>query len=205
MIFSIPDSAKKLFPGVIFSGNPQKNKVYLTFDDGPVPEVTPQVLDILKEHQVLATFFEVGENVQRNPDLHARIQEEGHQVANHTFNHLNGWKTRTEKYVENVELAKEQIDSRFFRPPYGRMTPKQFSLLKNGGYKVVYWNVLSKDYDRSLSPERCLKNVMERIKNGSVILFHDSIKAKNNVLTVLPKVLEEAKSRGFEFGTIDEI
>ena len=205
MIVSLPDSAQKLFPGVVFSGERTINKVYLTFDDGPIPEVTLPILELLKEHKAIATFFEVGENVFKYPEVHDRILKEGHQVANHTFNHLSGWKTKSKEYLENVEKANKLIKSDYFRPPYGRMTPKQFKGLKKAGYKVIYWNILSRDYDKAVSQEECLNNIVSNLQKGSIILMHDSLKAEKNVLAVLPKVLETIKQKGLEFGRIDEI
>jgi peptidoglycan/xylan/chitin deacetylase (PgdA/CDA1 family) len=205
LIVSLPDSAQKLFPGVVFSGERNINKVYLTFDDGPIPEVTLPILELLKEHKAIATFFEVGENVFRYPEVHDRILKEGHQVANHTFNHLSGWKTKSKEYLENVEKANKLIKSDYFRPPYGRMTPKQFNGLKKASYKIIYWDILSRDYDKTVSQEECLNNILSNLQNGSIILLHDSLKAEKNVLAVLPKVLETIKQKGFEFGRIDEI
>tara|TARA_B100000795_G_scaffold34831_1_gene22983 strand:+ start:27536 stop:28153 length:618 start_codon:yes stop_codon:yes gene_type:complete len=205
LIVSLPDSAQKLFPGVVFSGDRTINKVYLTFDDGPIPEVTLPILDLLKKHKAVATFFEVGENVLKNPTVHQRILDEGHMVANHTYNHLSGWKTKSKEYLSNIETANGLIKSAYFRPPYGRMTPKQFKRLKVAGYKVVYWDILSKDYDKTVTPEECLDNVVNNLQKGSIILMHDSLKAEKNVLMALPKVLETIKQKGFEFGRIDEI
>ncbi len=205
MIVSVPDSAQKLFPGVVFSGDKSKNTIYLTFDDGPVPEVTAPILDLLKKHMAIATFFAVGENVHRYPQLHQRILNEGHQIANHTYNHLSGWKTNKEDYLKNIEKAADLIDSRFFRPPYGRISPSQLTALKKANYKVIYWNILSKDYDKTVTPEECTKNVLNHLQNGSIILMHDSIKAKNNVQESLPTILDEIKNRGFKFGRIDQI
>ncbi len=205
MIVSIPDSALKLFPGVVFSGDRTGNKVYLTFDDGPIPEVTLPILELLEEYKAIATFFEVGENVFKYPEVHDRILREGHQVANHTFNHVSGWKTKSKEYLGNIEKANKLIKSNYFRPPYGRLTPKQFKRIKEAGYKVVYWDILSKDYDRTVSPEECLNNIVSNLQNGSIVLLHDSLKAEKKVLAILPKVLETIKQKGFEFGRIDEI
>jgi len=205
LIVSVPDSAQKLFPGVVFSGDRSSNKVYLTFDDGPIPEVTLPILDILKQQKALATFFEVGENVYQHPDIHQRILDEGHMVANHTFNHLSGWKSTSKKYLENIEKANELIQSNYFRPPYGRISPKQLRCVKDAGYEVIYWDILSKDYNKSVSPEECLNNVSSNLQSGSIILMHDSLKAKKNVLTVLPKLLEIIKTKGLEFARVDQL
>ncbi len=205
MLVSVPDSVQRLFPGLILSGNKTEKKVYLTFDDGPVPEVTLPILDILKEHNALATFFEVGENVERYSEVHQRILKEGHQTANHTFNHLSGWKTKTADYLQNIHKADSLIGSKYFRPPYGRIKPKQIKAVKEQGYELVFWNVLSKDYDKSVNAEQCLRNCTQNIQNGSIVLMHDSIKAKENVLFVLPKLLGFLSENEFEFGRIDEI
>jgi peptidoglycan/xylan/chitin deacetylase (PgdA/CDA1 family) len=171
---------------------------YLTFDDGPIPEVTPWVLDELKKYQVKATFFCIGDNIAKNPEIFKRIIAEGHQIGNHTCNHLNGWKTDTANYLDNVEKCEIEIkkhfstnQSKLFRPPYGRLSFKQAKLLLSKGYKIIMWSILSGDFDISISKEKCLKNVLSGLKNGDIIIFHDSLKAEKNLRYVLPKVLEK--------------
>ncbi len=205
MLVSVPSYAQKILPGIIISGDPKKQQVYLTFDDGPIPEVTLPILDILKKEKVVATFFEVGENVFNHPNIHERILEEGHQVANHTYNHLDGWNTKTSDYIKNVEQANALIKSNCFRPPYGRLKPKQVKALKKAGYNLAYWSVLSKDYSKSVTKAQCLKNCVDHVKSGSVVLMHDSIKAQENVLYVLPRLIKHVKNLGLGFGTLRDI
>lgn len=180
---------------------PRKKSIYLTFDDGPVPEATAEVLEILKRFDAQATFFCVGENVKRNPDLFARLLGEGHSVGNHTYNHVNGWMTPPGSYVENVNHCRELVQSRLFRPPYGRFTPTQYFLLKKE-YRFVMWSVLSGDFDRRTTPEQCLRQTIARTCDGSIVVFHDSIKAKEKLLFVLPRFLEHFTGLGYRFEAI---
>ena len=194
----MPRFIQRLYPERIWAFSREEKSIYLTFDDGPIPEVTPWVLDELKKYNAKATFFCIGENVQKHPEIFQRILSEGHSVGNHTFNHLNGWKTATSEYIENVDKAEGQMgnnskfkiqDSRLFRPPYGKITSKQAKILQRKGFKIVMWDIISYDYDANTSPEKCLQNVLKNIKPGSVIVFHDSLKAEKNLRFVLPKVL----------------
>lgn len=165
--------------------------VYLTFDDGPHQSITPFVLDVLKEHNAKATFFCIGKNVEEHPLIYERILAEGHTTGNHTHNHLNGWKTLNQDYISNINKASTYISSKLFRPPYGRIKQKQATLLQNeNGYNIYMWSVLSADFDRSISPEQCLKNVTKNIHPGSIVVFHDSEKAWDRMKYALPKVLE---------------
>jgi peptidoglycan/xylan/chitin deacetylase (PgdA/CDA1 family) len=176
-------------------------KVFLTFDDGPVPEVTPWVLDLLKSKNIKATFFCVGENVEKYPEIYQRILSEGHMVGNHTYNHLNAWKTKTSIYNENVEKASSLIASNLFRPPYGKLSPGQIKKLKDK-YDVVMWDVLSGDFDSSFTPLDCLRNVKENAKKGSIIVFHDSIKASESLKYALPKVISFFEEKGIQMDKI---
>ena len=201
----MPRFIQRLYPERIWAFSREKNAVYLTFDDGPIPEVTPWVLDELKKHNAKATFFCIGENVQKHPGIFQRIISEGHSVGNHTFNHLNGWKTATSEYIENVEKAERELinnskinnQQSLFRPPYGKITSKQAKLLQQKDYKIVMWNLLSYDYDASISKEKCLQNVLQNIHPGSIVVFHDSLKAEKNLRYVLPKVLEIIGEKGW--------
>ena len=186
----IPKIAEVLYPGGVFR-IPEKHKktVYLTFDDGPIPEATPIVLDILKQHKAKATFFCVGENVQKNPQLFKRIIDEGHSFGNHTFNHIDGWKNSVNEYADNAKLCAGVVKSGLFRPPYGRITLKQFQKLKKE-YKMVFWDVLSMGYDQELSAEDCLSLVKKYTRPGSIIVFHDSLKTKDKIAELLSKSLE---------------
>jgi peptidoglycan-N-acetylglucosamine deacetylase len=174
---------------------------YLTFDDGPIPEVTPQVLDILASRGAKATFFCVGENVERYPEIFRRILDDGHAVGNHSFSHLKGWQTPAEEYVGNVERCRRLVDSSLFRPPHGRFTLRQFLRLRKN-YRFVLWSVLSKDYDRETTPDQCLANVLKFTRPGSIIVFHDSLKAREKVLYALPAVLDALGAEGFRFERI---
>jgi peptidoglycan/xylan/chitin deacetylase (PgdA/CDA1 family) len=175
--------------------------IYLTFDDGPVPEVTPKVLDILDQFKWKATFFCVGENVQKYPELYAEIRRRGHCVGNHSYNHLKGFEFSTGEYLANVRKAAQFIESKLFRPPYGRITRKQIKALKPD-YEIVMWDVITHDYDRKLSPDEVFGNVKRYLRKGSIIVFHDSIKAKENVLAVLPRAIEFWESKGYRCGVL---
>lgn len=178
--------------------NSSEKVVYLTFDDGPVPEVTPQVLGVLDDFDIKATFFCVGDNVKKYPELYREILLKGHSVGNHTFHHLNGFKVGQEQYLKDVEQASQLIDSRLFRPPYGKLTRKEKKILEQK-FQIVLWDVISYDYDKNLSPSQVLKNVKSYSRSGSVILFHDSVKAKNNMLTVLPQAISFLLAKGYRF------
>lgn len=175
--------------------------IYLTFDDGPIPEVTPQVLDILNAHGWKATFFCVGENVKRYPELYQRLRSEGHQVGNHSFNHVQAFRIPAKEYLDNVYKAGEWIDSRLFRPPHGQLT-RRLKRKLTADYTVVMWDVLTYDYDASMTEEAVLKIVKRGLRPGSIVVFHDSLKARDRVLNVLPKALEYWKSKGYSFGLL---
>ncbi len=201
-VVKMPKFIQWLYPERIWAFSRSKNSVYLTFDDGPIPEVTPWVLDELKKYDAKATFFCIGENVKKHPEIYKRISSEGHAVGNHTFNHLNGVKTTPSNYIENTIQASALINSKLFRPPYGRIFPKQAKMLQKKGFKIVMWNIISYDYDASISGEKCLQNVLKHIKPGSVIVFHDSLKAEKNLRYVLPKVLEFILEKGWKTSSI---
>jgi peptidoglycan/xylan/chitin deacetylase (PgdA/CDA1 family) len=172
--------------------------IFLTFDDGPIPEATPWVLEVLRGYNAKATFFCVGDNVRKYPEVFQQILSEGHAVGNHTFNHLKGWKTNTSDYLENVERCAEMVESPLFRPPYGALKPSQARLLKSN-YRIVMWDVLSGDFDPKISPEQCLQNVLDNIQPGSIVLFHDSLKAETRMRFALPRVLEKMHAEGWRF------
>jgi len=201
MNVQFPDMLRPLMGKLTWRKNPSEKVIYLTFDDGPVPEVTPQVLDILDQHNLKATFFCVGENVQKYPEVYADILQRGHRTGNHTFNHIKGFSTTATDYVENVRKASEFIHSNLFRPPHGRFTFRQRRLLKSD-YELVMWDIITHDYNKNLSPETILQNVKRYSRNGSLVVFHDSIKAKDRVLTVLPMVIEFWKAEGYQFGVL---
>lgn len=193
-----PYLLKKLYSSATWRMSAFQKKIYLTFDDGPVPEITPWVLDVLKYHHAVATFFCVGDNIKKHPDIYDRIVKEKHSIGNHTFNHLNGWNTDTSAYIKNIEKCTALTKTKLFRPPYGRLKPSQVKWLKKS-YKIIMWDVLSRDYDKNTSPEQCLRNVCSTIRNGSIIVFHDSHKAFKNLEYTLPRLLSYAQERGYEF------
>lgn len=175
--------------------------VYLTFDDGPTPEVTEWVLNTLAKHNVKATFFCLGKNVEQHPELYRKIIEAGHKVGNHSYSHLKGWRTSTEQYVEDVELANQLVKSDLFRPPYGRIRTHQAEVLAQR-YRLVMGDVVSQDYSPSISPQKCLHNVIDHVKGGSIVVFHDSLKSFENTRYALPLAIEYIREMGLEFKTI---
>ena len=185
---------KKIFFRHIWSIPNKEKGVYLTFDDGPTPEITEWVLAELKKHEAKATFFCIGNNIEKHPNIFSKILQEGHAIGNHTFNHLNGWKTDKTAYVQNAVQCEKAIEdfsyrSKLFRPPYGKIKPSQAKALRDKGYQVIMWDVLSADFDQQISPEQCLENVLKNVSSGSIIVFHDSVKAYENLKYVLPKTL----------------
>ena len=196
---------KKLFRNYKWDVSNNEKKVYLTFDDGPIPEATSWVLEELLKYNAKATFFCIGDNIQKHPELFEKISEAGHSVGNHSYNHLNGWKTQTKTYLENIKRCEDEIyrnDSislhkKLFRPPYGKIKLSQSRALRSLGYEIVMWDVLSADFDTEITNEKCLDNVLSNIKPGSIVVFHDSIKAFKNLEYALPKTLEYLKANGF--------
>ncbi|MBD5186332.1 MAG: polysaccharide deacetylase family protein [Bacteroides sp.] len=172
--------------------------VFLTFDDGPIPEVTPWVLDVLDQKNVKATFFMVGDNVRRHPELLEEVKRRGHSVGNHTMHHLQGMKCKTARYLRDISEANALIDSRLYRPPHGIMRWAQSHVIRDH-YDIVMYDVVTRDYSRKLSPEQVLDNVKRYTRNGSIIVFHDSLKAERNLRAVLPQAIDWLKSRGYSF------
>lgn len=221
---TIPKWTKSLFPNLVWDLPSNKKIIYLTFDDGPTPIVTDWTLDVLKQYNAKATFFCIGKNVDKHPTIFKRIISEGHFIGNHTYNHIKGWKTKTDDYLLDIEKAQKVLNNQIpnskfqdlksvnrkssiehlFRPPYGQIKPKKAKELINLGYKIIMWNVLAKDWDASISKEKCLENVVNNSSSGNIIVFHDSIKAKKNLQYVLPKVLEYFSEKEFEFKRILE-
>jgi len=208
-----PKVASLLFSEALWKINTSEKKIYLTFDDGPITEVTTWVLAELEKYQAHATFFCIGKNVAANPEIFQQILAKGHSIGNHTYDHLNGWQTDNESYLENIgkcdleltvdssKLTNSQLptpNSQLFRPPYGKLTLSQYNVIKKR-YKLVMWDVLSFDFDLKISKEEVLKNVLENAENGSIVLFHDSLRAKEKVQYALPKVLEYFSEKGFTF------
>jgi peptidoglycan-N-acetylglucosamine deacetylase len=191
-----------LFPRWTWALRDRKNQVFLTFDDGPGIETTAPLLDLLNELEVKATFFCLGSAIVKYPDLYQRILEEGHGVGNHTWSHVNGFKTELTHYTAEVERCATLVHSKLFRPPYGRITPRQAHALRRKGYRIVMWTSLSGDYDSRLLPATCARNVLSGLKAGDIMVFHDSAKSRENVLNALPEVIAEVRRRGLTFGTL---
>lgn len=193
-----------LYPKALWRMDPSSKAVYLTFDDGPIPEATPFILDTLREFGVKATFFMVGENVKRHPELYQQIVSEGHQVGNHTYNHLGCLRHYIRTYVANTEKANELIHSHLFRPPHGWMWSGVYHiLLYKYKYKIVMWDVVTRDYSRSLLADDIVRNVVRYTRNGSIITFHDSLKSIEKLRYALPASLRYLKEQGYEFKTFD--
>jgi len=202
---------KRVFPSIIRNISTKEKVLFLTFDDGPIPEVTPAILDLLKQYNAKATFFCIGDNVQKNPIVYSRIEAEGHSVGNHTFNHLNGWKTKTKNYLENAYECSSILSLKpqtpnlkpLFRPPYGRITPSQYPLLKSQ-YSIILWDVLSKDWKQNLSADDCFNIVKKKTRPGSIIVFHDSLKAEARMKPTLKQTLEYFSGQGYLFKGVSE-
>ena len=199
---------KKLFSGYVWYVPGNQKTVYFTFDDGPVPEATPWVLNLLKEHNIKATFFCIGDNIQKHPDTFKQVVDGGHAIGNHTFNHLNGWSTGYKKYIENFEKCEVSIldtttpAAKLFRPPYGKIKRRQALQLRRRGYKIIMWDVLSADFDQTITPQDCLNNVIHNVTNGSIIIYHDSIKASANLRYALPKAIAYLKENDYTFAVL---
>jgi peptidoglycan/xylan/chitin deacetylase (PgdA/CDA1 family) len=195
---------KRLYPSLLWNNSRSSTCIYVTFDDGPIPIVTPFVLNILKQYDAKATFFCIGDNINKHPDIFEQVKNAGHAIGNHTFNHLKGWKTDDRTYLDNFLKADELAGSNLFRPPYGRIKRSQIKLLREAkpGLKIVMWDVLSGDFDINLSPEKCLENVLKYTEPGSIIVFHDSLKTFDRLEYVLPRAMEEWSRRGWEFASL---
>jgi len=189
----------------------KSNEVFLTFDDGPTPEITEFVLSELKKYNAKATFFCIGKNIKKQSNTFNKIVSEGHAIGNHTQNHLQGWKTNNQKYLKSVLECENIIanwpqkvnNSKLFRPPYGKIRKSQARNLLKNGYKIIMWDVLSGDFDSSISNERCLQNVLKNTRNGSIVVFHDSMKAAEKIKYALPRVLKALSDKGFSFSKIE--
>lgn len=195
---------KWLYPQLTWHMSRTAKRIFLTFDDGPIPDVTPFVLKTLAAYQAKATFFCIGDNVQKHTDIYQQLITDGHRTANHTFNHLNGWQTADAHYLQNIADCTRLVQTNLFRPPYGRIKRSQAAALlhKNPDWKIIMWDVLSGDFDSRLLPEKCLKNVTGNAANGSIIVFHDSLKAYPRLEHTLPNALDFFSKKGFEFGLL---
>jgi peptidoglycan/xylan/chitin deacetylase (PgdA/CDA1 family) len=197
---------KKLYPALIWNLDRAQNNIYLTFDDGPIPIVTPFVLKTLKQYNAKATFFCIGDNIQKHPDVFEQLTADGHAIGNHTFNHLRGWSTDTATYTENFKACDALVHSTLFRPPYGRIRREQITALrdlKKNDLDIIMWDVLSGDFDTHLKPENCLKNVLRATGPGSIIVFHDSLKAFPRLEYVLPRALKFWTKKGYTFKSLE--
>jgi peptidoglycan/xylan/chitin deacetylase (PgdA/CDA1 family) len=190
-----------MFPDVIWQIEDERG-VYLTFDYGPTPGITEWILATLRRYDAKATFFVLGKNVEMYPDLYAKILADGHRVGNHTYSHQKGWRMSLERYLEDIDFAADIVPSNLFRPPYARITPSQMRTVSQR-YRIVMWSVISRDYNRKITGERCLKGVLPHIKPGAIILFHDSEKSFANMSYALPKILERTKELGLKCKIIE--
>lgn len=209
-VVKIPTLIKRLFPNYVWEFSLNEKVIYLTFDDGPTPEITQWTLDVLEKYNAKATFFCIGENVQKHPSIFKSILKKGHSIGNHTQNHLRGWETSTDTYIKNTTKAQDIINNqikhnnslKLFRPPYGQITPKQGKQLRALGYKIIMWTCVAFDWDNKVTPKQCLKNIISKTKKGNIVVFHDSVKASKNMQYALPKVLEHFSKKGYSFKAI---
>ena len=189
------------YPTLTWHRSRAEKRIFLTFDDGPIPDVTPFVINTLKNYDIKATFFCVGENIKKHPELFDCLVENGHRIGNHTYNHLNGWQTPDDIYLQNAAQCQQLTRTDLFRPPYGRGRRTQYKRLQET-YEIIMWDVLSGDFDTSISPDKCLRNVLKHTRNGSVIVFHDNIKAIPRITYALPRAIEYWLDRGYVFGLL---
>ncbi len=190
-----------MFSEAIFRKGEEEKKVYLTFDDGPHPEATPFVLGVLREEEIKGTFFLLGNNALEQPNLAEQIRKEGHAIGNHGMQHLSGWTTPTNKYVDGVLKAKEILNTSLFRPPYGRLGISQYNKLKTSE-EIVFWDVIAGDFDQNQSPKKVKDNVLNNVRNGSIILMHDNQESLSNLRDSLKETVQELKKKGYSFGKL---
>jgi peptidoglycan/xylan/chitin deacetylase (PgdA/CDA1 family) len=198
----ISDWTKAFYPSLIWDYRKKSKTIYLTFDDGPTPVVTQQVLDLLKQYNAKASFFCLGRNVERHSEEFRAILDAGHTVGNHTYSHLKGWKSDNDEYYRDIELANTLIHSKLFRPPYGQITRPQIKYLRQH-YRIIMWEVMSHDYDSRIDKDRSLKSVLKYARSGSILVFHDSVKASEKLFYMLPRVLEHFSKKGYTFERIE--
>lgn len=195
MQFYLPKFIRETMPNLVWHIH-DDNGVFLTFDDGPTPGITEWILRELDRYDAKATFFCIGKNAELYPELCRQIVDRGHALGNHTHNHITGWEVNAEKYLANINKANEVLHTNLYRPPYAHFTPGQVAQVVRNGYKIVMWNVLSRDYNRNLSQEGCLRNVTKHLKAGSIVVFHDSVKTFKNMHYALPRTLDYIYSKG---------
>ncbi len=200
MKFQTPAFVHRLFPELLWNVPVTEDVIYLTFDDGPHPDITPKVLNILARFDAKACFFCVGNNVQKYPHTYHAVKEAGHLTGNHSYHHMNGWRTPDEVYFRDVEACQKLVRSAYFRPPYGKIRPSQMRYLKKH-YQLVMWSVVTYDYDSALTEAESLQIAINKTNRGSIVVFHDSLKAEKNMLYVLPRFLEHFAKKGYRFET----
>ena len=200
MFVKTPSITKYLFPSLVWKKSTDQKKIWLTFDDGPDEKATPYLINVLEKFNIKATFFIIGNQAKKHPELVKLIINNGHKIGNHSFSHLNGFSTNNNKYFEDVEQAKKYIDSDIFRPPYGKITPFQIKNLKKD-FKIIMWDIMSWDFKENISPNKIYKNVIDNVENGSIILFHNNLKSYNNLKNSLEIILEKLKDKGYQFST----
>jgi peptidoglycan/xylan/chitin deacetylase (PgdA/CDA1 family) len=193
-----PQFIRRMYPRACWRMNASERAVYLTFDDGPIPEITPWVLDILDKYKIKATFFMVGDNVRKHPDEYKMVVERGHRIGNHSYNHLKGYKETVKHYLDNIEKADAYLSSNLYRPPHGFMRLKQYRALDKQ-YRIIMWDLVTRDYDSRLTGEQVLSKVRRYVRNGSIITFHDSLRSIENLRYALPRAIEWLLSQGYEF------
>jgi peptidoglycan/xylan/chitin deacetylase (PgdA/CDA1 family) len=209
-----PLVVKKMLPNYVWDIATDEQIIYLTFDDGPTPDITEWTLKTLSQFNAKATFFCIGNNIEKHPEIFQKVLNDGHSIGNHTHNHIKGWKTSTEDYVANVLKAEKVINSEFriqnsefkvnlFRPPYGQLKNKQGKALRKLGYNIIMWDVIAFDWEAAISSEKCLNNVLTKTENGSIVVFHDSVKASKHLQYALPKMLAYFSEKGFVFKAIE--
>ncbi len=199
-----PRFVQSIFPNFVWKVKTKEKVLYLTFDDGPIPEVTPWVLDTLDKFDAKATFFCVGDNVHKYPEVFDEVVRRGLSTGNHSYNHINGWASDNINYFHNIRRCANIVKSDLYRPPYGRMRPKQAQFLQRH-YRIIMWDVLSGDFDPNITRDACFKNVIRNAKQGSIVVFHDSLKAQDRLKFVLPKVLEHYAALGYRFAGLEEV
>lgn len=193
-----PQFIRRLYPRACWRMNASEKSVYLTFDDGPIPEVTPWVLDVLDKYHIKATFFMVGDNVRKHPDEYKMVVERGHRIGNHTYNHLKGIEELTERYIANIDKADCYLSTDLFRPPHGLMRMDQYRALSER-YRIIMWDLVTRDYNPNLNGRQILRKVKQYARNGSIITFHDSLRSVHNLHYALPRAIEWLMQEGYEF------